>query len=61
MVSFLVADRTMIRPIEDDGHPDIASYNQELEQRGNPVWHDVPWLYAECYLCMLQHYIETSR
>ncbi|KAJ6110056.1 hypothetical protein N7486_002291 [Penicillium sp. IBT 16267x] len=39
-----------LTPIEDDGHPDIASYNQELEQRGNPVWHDAPWLYAECYL-----------
>ncbi|KAJ5628656.1 hypothetical protein N7490_010884 [Penicillium lividum] len=39
-----------LTPIEDDGHPDIASYNKELEQRGNPVWHDVPWLYSECYL-----------
>lgn len=38
-------------PIDDDGHADIASYNKELEQRGNPQWHDVPWLYAECYLC----------
>jgi hypothetical protein len=41
-----------VSPIDDDGHPDIASYNKELEQRGNPHWHDVPWLYAECYLCM---------
>ncbi|KAJ5737213.1 uncharacterized protein N7483_002338 [Penicillium malachiteum] len=39
-----------LTPLDDDGHPDIASYNRELEQRGNPVWHDVPWLYSECYL-----------
>lgn len=38
-------------PLDDDGHPDIASYNKELEERGNPHWHDVAWLYAECYLC----------
>ncbi|KAJ6155608.1 hypothetical protein N7470_006174 [Penicillium chermesinum] len=39
-----------LTPLDDDGESDIASYNQELEQRGNPVWHDAPWLYAECYL-----------
>jgi damage-control phosphatase, subfamily III len=38
------------RPIIDDGQPDIKSYNEELEARGNPQWFDVPWLYAECYL-----------
>ena len=38
------------RPLADDGGPDIAAYNHELEQRGNPKWHDVAWLYAECYL-----------
>lgn len=44
---------SIIRPLNDDGEPDIISYNKELEQRGNPKWHDVPWLYSECYLCML--------
>ncbi|KAJ5689099.1 hypothetical protein N7462_003491 [Penicillium macrosclerotiorum] len=39
-----------LTPLDDDGHPDIASYNQELEQRGNPSWHSAAWLYAECYL-----------
>ncbi|KAJ5104487.1 hypothetical protein NUU61_001834 [Penicillium alfredii] len=39
-----------ITPLADDGNPDIAQYNQELEQRGNPNWHNVPWLYSECYL-----------
>ncbi|OJJ68668.1 hypothetical protein ASPBRDRAFT_33255 [Aspergillus brasiliensis CBS 101740] len=39
-----------LTPLPDDGQPDIAVYNQELEQRGNPSWHDVAWLYSECYL-----------
>jgi damage-control phosphatase, subfamily III len=38
-------------PLLDDGEPDIAEYNDELEKRGNPKWHDVPWLYSECYMC----------
>ncbi|KAF2484724.1 hypothetical protein BDY17DRAFT_339005 [Neohortaea acidophila] len=37
-------------PLPDDGAADIAAYNRELEQRGNPQWFGVPWLYAECYL-----------
>ncbi|KAL5360354.1 hypothetical protein BJX96DRAFT_165093 [Aspergillus floccosus] len=39
-----------LTPLPDDGEPGIAEYNQELEQRGNPTWHNVPWLYSECYL-----------
>ncbi|EPS34340.1 hypothetical protein PDE_09304 [Penicillium oxalicum 114-2] len=39
-----------LSPLEDDGASDIASYNEELKQRGNPKWHDAPWLFAECYL-----------
>ncbi|KAK4501453.1 hypothetical protein PRZ48_007262 [Zasmidium cellare] len=39
-----------LTPLQDDGASDIAAYNKELEQRGNPKWHDVAWLYAECYL-----------
>ncbi|EME43345.1 hypothetical protein DOTSEDRAFT_89243 [Dothistroma septosporum NZE10] len=39
-----------LSPLSEDGDPDIESYNKELEQRGNPKWHDVAWLYAECYL-----------
>ncbi|KAF2766808.1 DUF89-domain-containing protein [Teratosphaeria nubilosa] len=39
-----------LTPLIDDGQPDIAAYNKELEQRGNPKWFDVSWLYAECYL-----------
>ncbi|BDD62098.1 hypothetical protein MPDQ_000705 [Monascus purpureus] len=39
-----------LTPLPDDGQPDIAEYNDELEQRGNPTWYDVAWLYSECYL-----------
>lgn len=39
-----------LTPLQDDGQPDIAGYNEELLQRGTPNWHDVQWLYAECYL-----------
>jgi damage-control phosphatase, subfamily III len=45
--------------IVDDGEPDHKVYNHELEARGGKAvsegegvvkWHDVEWLYAECYL-----------
>ncbi|KAI9155139.1 DUF89 domain-containing protein [Paramyrothecium foliicola] len=40
-----------LTPIPDDGIEDIAAYNKELEQRGpNLHWHDVPWVYGECYM-----------
>ena len=29
---------------------DVGDYNDELDARGQPTWHDVEWLYAECYL-----------
>lgn len=38
------------RPIRDDGYPDVAIYNKELEQLGNPTWLNVEWLFCECYL-----------
>lgn len=37
-------------PLRDDGEPDIAGYNAELEKLGNPTWFNVPWLFSECYL-----------
>ncbi|KAI1736660.1 hypothetical protein F4680DRAFT_253227 [Xylaria scruposa] len=39
-----------LTPIRDDGHPDVALYNRELEALGTPTWFTVPWLYCECYL-----------
>ena len=29
---------------------DVGDYNEELDARGQPTWHDIEWLYAECYL-----------
>lgn len=46
----LTTRRLSASPIRDDGLPDVAVYNKELEQRGNPSWLNVSWLYAECYL-----------
>jgi hypothetical protein len=45
------------RPLPDDGQPDIAGYNKELEQLGSPSWFNIPWLYAECYLYRYFHLI----
>ncbi|OJJ64915.1 hypothetical protein ASPSYDRAFT_84901 [Aspergillus sydowii CBS 593.65] len=42
-------DRQMT-PLQDDSEPGIEEFNEELEQRGNPKWHDVAWLFSECYL-----------
>lgn len=39
-----------IRPLPDDGQPDIKAYNEELEKLESRKWHNVPWLFAECYL-----------
>jgi hypothetical protein len=39
-----------LTPLSDDGQADIAGYNDELGKRGTPKWHDIQWLYAECYL-----------
>jgi len=38
------------RPLPEDGGADIAGYNKEIEQRGNPTWHNVTWLFSECYM-----------
>lgn len=36
--------------IPDDGFSDVEGYNAELQARGPPKWHDVEWLFSECYL-----------
>jgi hypothetical protein len=43
------------RPLPEDGLPDIAGYNTELEELkqkmgGELKWFNAPWLYSECYL-----------
>lgn len=40
----------VLTPIPDDGFPDVEGYNAELQARGPPKWHDVEWLFSECYL-----------
>jgi len=40
----------VLTPIPDDGFADVEGYNAELQARGPPKWHDVEWLYSECYL-----------
>ena len=40
----------MCRNLPFDGEVDVGDYNEELDARGQPTWHDVEWLYAECYL-----------
>ncbi|KAK5996105.1 Damage-control phosphatase [Cladobotryum mycophilum] len=40
-----------LTPIVDDGYPDeVAAYNKEVEDLGNPSWFQVPWLFSECYI-----------
>ncbi|KAK4233525.1 hypothetical protein C8A03DRAFT_19419 [Achaetomium macrosporum] len=39
-----------LTPIRDDGYPDVAGYNNELQQLGNITWLKAPWLFTECYL-----------
>ncbi|PSK53063.1 Protein-glutamate O-methyltransferase [Elsinoe australis] len=39
-----------LTPLPDDGHPDIARYNTELQARSPLHWHTAPWLFSECYL-----------
>jgi damage-control phosphatase, subfamily III len=40
----------MCRNLPFAGDVDVGAYNEELDARGQPTWHDVEWLYAECYL-----------
>ena len=54
-------DNRELRPIPDDGGPDIRDYNEELETLTHPTWLNAPWLYTECYLYRLIHtYFKTS-
>jgi hypothetical protein len=45
-----------LTPLHDDGEPDVAEYNKELEALRKPKWHSVPWLFSECYLYRYANY-----
>lgn len=46
-----VSTNQISSPIVDDGYTEeIARYNKEIEDLGNPSWLDVPWLFSECYM-----------
>ena len=54
-LKYEVQHNRALAPLEDDGGGDVGVYNDELRARGEGVeggvkWHDVEWLYAECYL-----------
>ena len=49
-VNRLVLFKYYYSPLVDDGQPDFADYNKELEALGPPSWFSGPWLYTECYL-----------
>ncbi|KAI9722090.1 MAG: hypothetical protein M1828_004904 [Chrysothrix sp. TS-e1954] len=49
-LKYEIQHNRQMTPIADDGQPDVHGYNEELEQLEYPYWHDVPWLYSECYL-----------
>lgn len=41
----------MIRPIEDDGEPDINTWNEVFNRYFKEEnWYSASWLFAECYL-----------
>jgi hypothetical protein len=51
--NFLVRIHGLIRKCRNlpfDGEVDVGEYNEELDARIQPTWHDIEWLYAECYL-----------
>ncbi|KAK9465681.1 hypothetical protein V1512DRAFT_277299 [Lipomyces arxii] len=50
MLKYEVEHDRELLPLEDDGLPDIAIYNEELQRQGPMTWCNAPWLYSECYL-----------
>ncbi|KAI6507460.1 hypothetical protein MCOR13_002794 [Pyricularia oryzae] len=54
-LKYQVQHDRQLTPIPDDGRPDVALYNKELEQLGNPTWLNMNWLYCECYLYRRMH------
>lgn len=50
-LKYEVQHNRALTPVPEDGFSEeTAAYNKEIEQRGNPTWLDVTWLFAECYM-----------
>ncbi|KAL2786579.1 hypothetical protein BJX66DRAFT_328465 [Aspergillus keveii] len=49
-LKYEIQHNRQLTPLIDDGEPGIEEYNEELEERGSPKWHNVAWLFAECYM-----------
>ncbi|RGP79407.1 hypothetical protein FLONG3_2462 [Fusarium longipes] len=45
-----IIDDAELHRLDDDGSPDIAAYNQQLNDLGRLTWLNCPWLYGECYM-----------
>jgi len=50
-----MARNAHLDPLPEDGASDIQAYNAELETLPNPTWHNVPWLFSECYMYRMIH------
>lgn len=40
---------TQLRPISEDGGPEVSEWNEIMEPYLGMNWLDTPWLYAEFY------------
>ena len=49
-LKFELQHNRQLIPLPDDGEPDVKGYNDELAARSHPLWHNVEWLFSECYL-----------
>jgi len=48
--SFSTEVSDVARPLIDDGAPDVAGYNAELEEQKGLTWLSATMLYSECYM-----------
>ncbi|CED85591.1 Uncharacterized conserved protein [Phaffia rhodozyma] len=48
-----ITSNSEFHPLVDDGEPNVGIYNEEVERlkkEGKKTWHQLPWLWAECFL-----------
>lgn len=58
-------DSRRLRPLQDDGKPDIQEWNKQLAAIGECSWVNCPWLFGECYMyryhCCCKDRVEELR